>query len=203
MQMAVKTASIAVGALAFITTFSACSSSQEAVSSSTTASAAADIDREAVGSGVRVCIVNESTRTVNVVFTRVDTARGEGDVTPGFQACGEGTRGTGNQVEGKITLASLPRVLVVSGVNFWIGYPAASLWFGWNDQDLGNETGCVTAKGVEGTKAIYDNGVLRYTVQRLADGQWKEFRVTLAEPVQPSGSLVACPDGPFPLSASR
>ena len=183
MHMAVKTASIAVGTLAFITTFSACSSSQEAVSSSTTASAAADIDREAGNLGVRVCIVNESTRTVNVDITFADTARGDGAVTPGFQACGEGSAPLGNPVEGRITLASPPMKVLLSAVNPWIGNPYATLWFG---------SGCVIADGKEGTKAVYDDGVLRYTVQRLADGQWKEFTITFTESVQPSGRLLNC-----------
>ena len=128
MHMAVKTASIAVGALAFITTFSACSSSQEAVSSSTTASAAAGIDRQAGNLGTRVCIVNESTRTANVVFTKRDTARGEGSVAPGNQACGEGTFFQGFDVDGtggkayRLYQAAFDRVPDEGGVGFWMYY---------------------------------------------------------------------------------
>ena len=42
---------------------------------------------------------------------------------------------------------------------------------------------------------------VRLTIEEEAR-LWKEFTVTLAESVQPSGSLVECPDGPFPMSAS-
>jgi hypothetical protein len=49
-------------------------------------------NREAAGVlGSRVCNVNESSRAATVVFTVRDTARGEGSVAPGYQACGEGT----------------------------------------------------------------------------------------------------------------
>jgi hypothetical protein len=55
-----------------------------------------------------------------------------------------------------------------------------------------NGLGCLIADGKEGTKAVYDDGVMRYTVQRLADGQLKEFTFTLANSEQPSGSMVDC-----------
>ena len=184
MHMAVKTASIAVGALAFITTFSACSSSQEAVSSSTTASATADIDRQAGRLGTRVCIVNESTRTATVLFTKRDTARGEGSVAPGNQACGEGTTVFGNAVEASATMVSPPMNFGVHAINEVLMYPRATINV--------NGEGCTVAKGSEGTGVVYDDGVLRYTVQRLADTQWKEFTITFTESVQPSGRLDAC-----------
>ena len=184
MHMAVKTASIAVGALAFITTFSACSSSQEAVSSSTTASAAADIDRQAGNLGTRVCIVNESTRTANVVFTKRDTARGEGSVAPGNQACGEGTFGWGNDVEASATMEFGSTKFDVQAANPVLWPPVVQVFM--------NKERCILVEGKEGTGVVYDDGVLRYTVQRLADGQWKEFTVTFTESVQPSGKLAYC-----------
>ena len=189
MHMAVKTASIAVGALAFITTFSACSGSQEAVSSSTTASAAADIDRQAGAKflGVRVCIVNESTRTANVLFTRRDTARGEGSVAPGNQACGEGT-GVGENVGATATMEFGSMNFDVVADNVFLKYPRVIMYMG----GYMNTKGCIVAKGSEGTGVVYDDGVLRYTVQRLADTQWKEFTVTFTESVQPSGKLAYC-----------
>ena len=184
MHMAVKTASIAVGALAFITTFSACSSSQEAVSSSTTASATADIDRQAGNLGTRVCIVNESTRTATVLFTKRDTARGEGSVAPGNQACGEGTFGSGNDVEASATMEFVSMKFDVQAANGVIWPPYAKVFM--------NKERCIQVDGKEGTKEVYDDGVMRYTVQRLADGQWKEFTITFTESVQPSGKLAYC-----------
>ena len=184
MHMAVKTASIAVGALAFITTFSACSSSQEAVSSSTTASAAADIDRQAGNLGTRVCIVNESTSKATVLFTKRDTARGEGSVAPGNQACGEGFFAIGNDVEASATMEWGNMNFTVQGYNVVMIYPRMRVNI--------KGKGCMVERGSEGTGVVYDDGVLRYTVQRLADTQWKEFTVTFTESVQPSGRLVDC-----------
>jgi hypothetical protein len=184
MHMAVKTASIAVGALAFITTFSACSSSQEAVSSSTTASAAAGIDRQAGNLGTRVCIVNESTKTATVLFTKRDTARGEGPVAPGNQACGEGTFGTGQDVEASATMEFGSMKFDVQAANPVWWPPIAKVFM--------NKEKCIVVQGDQGTVVVYDDGLLRYTVQRLADGQWKEFTITFTESVQPSGRLANC-----------
>ena len=98
----------------------------------------------------------------------------------GYQACGEGTGAWENEVESTITLASPPMELTVWGTNPAIGFPGAKLFI--------NGRECVKVVGQEGTKAVWDDGVLRYTVQRLADGQWKEFTVTLSDSEQPSAS---------------
>ncbi len=142
--------------------------------------------------GTRVCIVNESSKAATVVFTRRDTARGEGSLAQGNQACGEGTTfGTGNDVEGTITLASpLPEVLV-SGDNPVLKTPYVIAMI--------NGRKCVLAVLSVGEKdrlSVWDDGVLRYDVQRLADGQWKEFVLTLTDSEQPSSSGLPaqCPD---------
>ncbi len=141
-------------------------------------------NREAGKLGVRVCIVNESMSTATVLFTQRDTARGEGSVAPGNQACGEGTTAFGNAVEASATMVSPPMNLGVQAINEVLSYPRATINV--------NGEGCTVAKGSEGTGVVYDDGVLRYTVQRLADGQWKEFTITFTESVQPSGRLDAC-----------
>lgn len=85
-------------------------------------------NRAAENLGTRVCIVNESTRTATVVFTKRDTARGEGSVAPGYQACGEGTSSKLSDVESTITLASPRMKLDVWGKNPWVGSPVAKLF---------------------------------------------------------------------------
>jgi hypothetical protein len=138
-------------------------------------------NREAGNLGTRVCIVNESSRAATVVFTKRDTARGEGSVAPGYQACGEGTFFAGDDVKGTITLASPLIEMKVTAINPWTGPPQATVYVnGW---------GCLDDQfWKEGDKDVWDDGVLLYTVQRLADGQWKEFTVTLAESEKPSES---------------
>jgi hypothetical protein len=149
-------------------------------------------NREAAGVlGSRVCIVNESSRAATVVFTQRDTARGEGSVAPGTQACGEGTSSALKfDVEGNITLPT-PYIEMRVGVranNPGLGAPQTDL--------IINGKGCMTAGSNEGDKSVWDDGVLLYTVQRLADGQWKEFTVTFADSEKPSAN--GLPEGQCP-----
>ena len=137
-------------------------------------------NRAAGNLGTKVCIDNESSRTATVVFTKRDTARGEGSVAPGHQACGEGTFFAGDDVKGTITLASPLSELKVTASNLWFGAPEARLYI--------NERWCAGGSMNPGQESVWDDGVLLYTVQRLADGQWKEFTVTLAESEKPSES---------------
>jgi hypothetical protein len=146
--------------------------------------------------GTRVCIVNESTTAANVVFTKRDTARGEGSVAPGNQACGEGTsyKWTANDVEANITLPTpyIEMKMTLEALNPAVGSPELDLHI------LGssNEMWCVgVGNKSQGEKVVWDDGVLRYTLQRLADGQWKEFTVTLAETEKPSAS--GFPEGKY------
>jgi hypothetical protein len=102
-------------------------------------------------------------------------------VAPGYQACGEGTFFAGDDVKGTITLASPLIEMKVTAINPWTGPPQATVYVnGW---------GCLDDQfWKDGDKDVWDDGVLLYTVQRLADGQWKEFTVTLAESEKPSES---------------
>ena len=145
-------------------------------------------NREAGNLGTRVCIENQSSRAASVVFTKRDSARGEGPLVAGYQACGEGTKSAGNNdVEGTITLSSPLSDVKVTANNPWFGRPESNLYI--NGRWCGNAM-------IDGEKSVWDDGVLRYTVQRLADGQWKEFTVTLAESEQPSASVLPaqCPE---------
>ena len=137
-------------------------------------------NREAGNLGTRVCIVNESSTAATVVFTKRDTGRGEGSLVPGTQACGEGTFFAGNDVEGTITLASPVSDVKVTAYNPVLGAPDARLYI--------NGRWCVGGSMNAGQESVWDDGVLLYTVQRIADGQWKEFTVTLADSEQPSAS---------------
>jgi hypothetical protein len=59
-----------------------------------------------------------------------------------------------------------------------------------------NEKGCMTAGSNERDMSVWHDGVLLYTVQRLTDGQWKEFTVTFADSEKPSASELPamCPN---------
>jgi hypothetical protein len=101
-------------------------------------------------------------------------------VAPGNQACGEGTFFQGFDVDGTITLASPLSEVSVVAWNPWTGTPQARLYI--------NKRGCAGGDMIQGEESAWDDGVLLYTVQRLADGQWKEFTVTLTESKKPSAS---------------
>lgn len=137
-------------------------------------------NREAGNLGTRVCIENKSSFSATVGFTKRDTGRGEGSLAAGSWACGEGTFFMGNDVEGTIALASPLSEIKVTASNPWTGAPEARLYIGgrW----------CVGGSMNEGQESVWDDGVMLYTVQRLADGQWKEFTVTLAQSEQPNAS---------------
>ncbi len=144
-------------------------------------------NRDAGNLGTRVCIENQSSTSANVGFTKRDTGRGEGPLTAGSWACGEGTFFIGDDVEGTITLASPLSEVEVTASNPWAGPPQTRIYI--------NGRWCAGGGMNVGEKSVWDDGVLRYTVQRIADGQWKEFTVTLADSEQPSvnGLPAKCP----------
>lgn len=143
-------------------------------------SGCASVSREAGNLGTRVCIQNQSPVAASVAFTKRDTGRGEGPLGVGAQACGEGTFFAGNDVEGAIALASPLSEVKLTASNPWMGPPEARLYI--------NGRWCAGGAMNVGQESVWDDGVLLYTVQRIADGQWKEFTVTLAASEQPSAS---------------
>ena len=147
-------------------------------------------NREAGNLGTRVCIENQSSTAATVGFSKRDTGRGEGLLVVGTWACGEGTFFMGNDVEGTITLASPLSEVKVTASNPWAGAPEARLYI--------NGRWCAGGSMKVGEESVWDDGVLLYTVQRIADGQWKEFTVTLTESEQPSASGLPtqCVGGP-------
>jgi len=157
---------------------------------SLTVSGCGSSDREAGNLGTRVCIQNQSQIAANVTFTKKDTARGEGALAQGSQACGEGTFFLGNDVEGRITLAPPVSDLTFEASNPWTGWPDARLYM--------QGRWCAGGGMNEGQESVWDDGVLLYSVQRIADGQWKEFVVTISPSQQPSatGQPAQCSGAP-------
>ncbi len=105
-------------------------------------------------------------------------------MAPGNQACGEGTFGTGQDVEAVATMEFGSMKLDVQAAN--------KVWWPPIVKVFMNKEQCIVVQGDVGAEWVYDDGVLRYTVQRLADGQWKEFTITFTESVQPIGRLFNC-----------
>lgn len=154
--------------------------------------------RQAGNLGTRVCVVNESSQVPTVTFTIRDTGT-DGPLPKGSQACGEGTMGGGkNDVEGKIDFAPPLKSMTLWGNNPWIGAPGAAI-----RQAGGNS--CAGYEGMSENAAVaWDDGVLRYVVKRLNDGQWKEFTITISDTQSPSadGQPAACKGGPGAAAAA-
>ena len=142
------------------------------------ASGCGSVSRGAGNLGSRVCVKNESPALIVVGFTKKDTATGEGQVTPGAQACGEGTFFIGDDVKGTIQLPRPSLDKTFSASNLWIGSPEATLYE--------RAFTCLTLKDVEGTSKTFDDGVLQYRLERLADDQWKEFVITISRSENPT-----------------
>ena len=146
-------------------------------------------NRDAGNLGTRVCVQNESSVVASMAFTKRDTARGEGVLESGTQACGEGTFLIGDDVTGVITLAAPLSEVNVTASNPWAGAPEARMYM--------NGRWCAGGSMSVGDSSLWDDGVVLYKVERIADGQWKEFVVTLRDSASPSpnGKPVLCPDG--------
>ncbi len=137
--------------------------------------------------GTRVCVKNQSPTLFVVTFTKKDTSTGEGQVTPGAQACAEGTFFTGTDVEGIIRMAPPSGDKRLSAGDPWFFDPFTRVK---QDSDW---VLCVGNALSENQRDEWDDGVLLYSVERLADDQWREFVITIERSQQPSPSGVPLP----------
>lgn len=154
--------------------------------------------RQSSNLGVRLCITNNSSLPATVVFTRKDTGDG-GTISGGRTTCGEGTFGTGNDVEGGITWSTLGWKTQFAANNPWIGQPTALL----SERDSADRSRCLSGDFSVNESRSGDNGIVNITVTRHGDGQWKEFtlRIDPSEDPVPSGmrrdlsGTTQCPGG--------
>jgi hypothetical protein len=164
-----------VAALALLTTF--------AVSSCSESSDTAAESKESSNLGTRLCITNNSTIPATVVFTRKDTGNG-GTISRGGTTCGEGTFGTDNDVEGGITWGSPGWKTQFSANNPWFGKPTAVV----SERDPADQKKCLAGDFSVNESRSGDNGLVRMTLTRQADGQWKEFTLRIDPSDTPDAS---------------
>lgn len=158
----------------------------------------AAVQKEASNLGVRLCITNNSSIPATVVFTRKDTGNG-GTISRGGTTCGEGTFGTDNDVEGGITWDSTNWKTQFSANNPWFGKPTARV----SERDSSDRSRCLSGDFSVNESRSGDNGLVRMTLTRLGDGQWKEFtlRIDPSDDPDPSGTrrdlsgTTQCPGG--------
>jgi hypothetical protein len=147
--------------------------------------------------GTRICVINNSSQSPAVQFSKKDTATFEGVVSSGGEACAEGTFFIGNDVEGSIVMSQPVASMTFTGTNPWAGLPGTVVY-----QSGGRF--CTGGASMEiGSYFYWDDAVVRYTVKRLPDDQWKEFTITIEDSDSPAsdGRSKECPDsggdGPF------
>lgn len=175
MHMAVKTASIAVGALALITTLAACGDSTETDSQAATSSAVAEIDRDA-SLGVRstqVCVLNSSSDEIGVQWSQYDSASGNGVISSGAQLCGEGSHSSftpERDVEGSANIEGTDKIIYFQAHNS----PGALPGFGVDCESYGN---AVDDKFEIGQELTYNSCGMTITVTRQADDDWINFLI--------------------------
>ena len=126
--------------------------------------------------GTRVCVSNELDAAFEVVFTRADTSDG-GQISPGAQRCGEGTRFVGTDVAGEMRFAD-GRVTTVpfAATNPWVLPPELDV----ENLGAGLPTSCgiiTSSPQLVGKKC--NSFEREFELQRLEDTNWKEFLITV------------------------
>ena len=161
--------------------------------------------------GSRICVENRSTLPFIGHFEEFDSADPDGAMPPGAVICAEGTRVVGADVVGSLVFSDWSRGTIVrhdyNVSNPWLGEPFVTL-FQNNTKQIPNEKivigfKCVSDKGLaEGESRTWDNGILAFTVKRLRDTGWKEFRLELTDSADPvagySPQARKCSQGYYP-----
>lgn len=161
--------------------------------------------------GSRICVENRSTLSFIGKFEKFDSADPDGDMPPGAVICAEGTRLAGDDVIGSLVFPDKTRGFIIrhdyNVDNPWMGKPYVTLFDDNYSIDpsknlvLGQK--CIPDTGLaEGESRTWDNGILVFTVKRLRDTGWKEFRLELtdsADPVTGDDRFAReCSQGPYP-----
>jgi hypothetical protein len=139
--------------------------------------------------GPRICIENNFADGVNVTYTKLDSDASrkdpfyyEGDLPKDTESCAEGTLFSSSPdfVAGKLVIPGQALEFGFSGFNPLIGSPYAVL-----TQFSGPYPNyCTDVSGFDkGETRLWDNGVVRITITRQNDDQYKEFFIRL-EPSQ-------------------
>jgi hypothetical protein len=141
--------------------------------------------RQAAGHlGTRVCIINYWTDTVSVQFTTKDTETGSGPLGPNRTFCAEGTSSLTFDVVGKLVFPKPARALAFVSDSTAGSFYLPSLDLGQfevNDpQRAPIAAGCIKSDGYKvGDDGIWDNGIIRVTITRWPDDQWREYNLVI------------------------
>lgn len=141
--------------------------------------------------GVNICVTNSTSSGITVVPQQYDSARGQGLLAPGQEACVEGTSVWEDDVslEVRIYNGRISWWPLIIGNNPWTGSPSAYVY------------NCTDDSGMDVGKSRYwDSGILAFDIKREADSGWKQFRINVTDSPNPLplGETPPC-RGPAPV----
>ena len=138
-----------------------------------------------------VCIENSSSVTPVITFIDKDEQSGEGPLEFGAKACASGLDSEVD-VYGRIGLPVPNAPLEFWAYNAEIGPPGAGLNQEINQEIYGY---CVAELFAVGESHIWDDGLVRYVLEREPDGARKNFLLTIRDSESPStdGKPRPCP----------
>lgn len=136
---------------------------------------ATDTPVTGIAKSTNVCVINATSSTLTVKFERYDTRQKDNDVLPaGAETCAEGTFSSGPDVAGNIRRASGGPVVGFTAMNPSIGTPQLTIF-----DSTGHKGVCnihYSSEDAADTR-IADDGDLRFTLSRVSDTKWKQFRI--------------------------
>ena len=141
-------------------------------------SASAEASVGGLRRATRLCVINSSTRAATLNVTKRDSQDGGPGLAPGQRVCAEGWSAVTVDVQALLAVDGDSGAFEVFADNATIGQPTLSV-----DRDRG----CIAYNAWSvGASQVFDDGIVRLTGQRLADTDWKEFTLTIADSASPS-----------------
>lgn len=164
-----------------------CSSNDASRSAALLGDGAEDINVEfGFSKSTRVCVINESTSSIEVAFSKADNVDGQGSLARGGKVCGRGTFYQGDDVVGTISAAKSGRNYAFAAVNKNADLlPSAAL----------QPEGCSESRSsfFENASSNKSDDVMKFTVKRLKDtAEYKEFTITAFDESRPASSPRSC-----------
>jgi len=128
--------------------------------------------------GVNICVTNSTSKNITVRGRegKYDSAKGQGVLQPGQEACIEGTRSSGDDVWVDVQTRNdrIAWTPLLMGNNPWVGSPSAYVYK------------CMDDSGFDvGKSRSWDSGIVAFDIKREADSGWKQFRVNITDSANP------------------
>jgi hypothetical protein len=128
--------------------------------------------------GVNICVTNSASKNITVRGREghYDSAKGQGVLQPGQEACFEGTSVFDEDVWVDVQTRNdrIAWTPLLMGNNPWAGSPSAYVYK------------CMDDSGFDvGKSRSWDSGIVAFDIKREADSGWKQFRVNITDSASP------------------